>query len=112
VRTPRQSRVESLVFFLDRSLGRYDVAAGLRQHGVTGHIHDDHFAPGATDEEWLSAVGPRGWIVLTKDTRIRYRAVERMALMQAGVRAFVLGSGNLLCSRYRLVERRTLSGFP
>ena len=47
------------------------------------------------DEEWLREVGQRRWIVLTKDTQIRYRAHERVALMQAGVRAFVLVAKNL-----------------
>jgi hypothetical protein len=58
-------------------------------------IHDDHFRQGAEDVEWLPEVGQRRWIVLTKDTQIRYRTPERIALMQAGVRAFVLTAGNL-----------------
>jgi predicted nuclease of predicted toxin-antitoxin system len=59
------------------------------------HIHDDHFLPDAKDEEWLTAVGRQGWVVLTKDTRIRYRNLERAALMRAGVGAFVLTAGDL-----------------
>lgn len=58
-------------------------------------IHDDVFAPGTPDAEWLPHVGSRGWIVFTKDTRIRYRTNERDALLRANVRAFVLRSGNL-----------------
>ena len=46
-------------------------------------IHDDHFPQDATDIEWLREIGQRGWIVLTKDTRIRYRSHEQTALMQA-----------------------------
>ena len=38
---------------------------------------------------WLTAVGNRGWIVLTKDRRIRYRNLERAALMAANVGAFI-----------------------
>jgi len=34
-------------------------------------------------------------VVVTKDKRIRRRSVEREALINAGVRAFVMGSGNL-----------------
>ncbi len=59
------------------------------------HVHDDHFPIDARDEEWLSQVGLLGWIVLTKDHRIRYRNVERIALMNAGVAAFILTSGDL-----------------
>ncbi|MEK6320763.1 MAG: hypothetical protein AABN33_03665 [Acidobacteriota bacterium] len=37
----------------------------------------------------------KGWTVLTKDSHIKHRLVERTALLEAGVRAFVLVSGNL-----------------
>jgi predicted nuclease of predicted toxin-antitoxin system len=83
------------VFFLDRSLGKHRVATALRQAGATLHIHDDHFPPDAKDEDWLAEAGRRRWIVLTKDHRIRYRHVERLALMKAGVAAFILTSGDL-----------------
>lgn len=53
-------------------------------------VHDDHFAPDAPDAEWLRVVGTRGWVVLTKDERIRRRPLEREALAAAGVRAFAL----------------------
>ena len=71
------------------------MAAALRQAGATLHIHDDHFPSDAKDEDWLAQAGQRGWIVLTKDHRIRYRHVERLALMKAGVAAFILTSGDL-----------------
>jgi hypothetical protein len=58
-------------------------------------VHDDHFLQDARDEEWLREVGQRGWIVLTRDDRIRYRLHERTALLQAGVRAFVLARRSL-----------------
>ncbi|OQW32880.1 MAG: hypothetical protein A4E19_05880 [Nitrospira sp. SG-bin1] len=86
---------EPPIFFLDRSLGKKRVATALRQAGATLHIHDDHFPPDAKDEAWLAEVGQRGWIVLTKDHRIRYRQVERLTLMKAGVAAFILTSGDL-----------------
>lgn len=37
----------------------------------------------------------RGWIVLSKDDRIRYRAVEKHALLSAGIAAFFLSRGDL-----------------
>ena len=88
-------RPDTPVFFLDRSLGKKRVATALRQAGATLHIHDDHFSPDARDEDWLTEAGQRSWIVLTKDHRIRYRHVERLALMRAGVAAFILTSGDL-----------------
>ena len=67
----------------------------LRAAGAQVEIHDDHFAQSATDEEWLGEVGRRGWIVLTKDHRIRYRLAELEAVRTARVRAFVLTPRNL-----------------
>ena len=85
----------SLVLFLDRSLGKHVVATALRQAGAHVEIHDDHFASDARDEDWLKDVGRRGWAVLTKDRRIRYRAPELAALRKARVRTFVLTAGDL-----------------
>lgn len=86
---------EPPVFFLDRSLGKIRIATALRQTGAIVHIHDDYFPPNAKDEDWLTQVGRNGWIVLTKDHRIRYRNLEREALMNAGVGAFILMAGDL-----------------
>jgi hypothetical protein len=86
---------EPTVFFIDRSLGKKIVARALRETGERVEIHDDHFAPDARDEVWLIEVGRRGWIVLTKDDRIRYRITERTAFVSAKVKAFVLTSTQL-----------------
>lgn len=59
------------------------------------HVHDDYFSSDARDEDWLQEVGRKGWIVLTKDQRIRYRQTELAALMKAQVRAFVLTGRDL-----------------
>ena len=81
---------EPLVFFVDRSIGRKVIPAALRQAGEEVRVHDDLFPQDAKDEDWLTEVGKRGWIVLTKDTRIRYHTIEVNALRAAAVRAFVL----------------------
>src|SRR5262245_5667367 len=86
---------DGCVFFLDRNLGTKQVANALRQAGAVVEIHNDHFPPGAEDAEWLPEVGEKGWIVLTKDDRIRYRTPERTALMKARVALFALAFGNL-----------------
>ena len=59
-------------------------------------MHDDHFAPGTADADWLPIVGELGWCVLTQDSRIRYHDLEYEAYLAAGVPVFVLGSGNLM----------------
>jgi hypothetical protein len=85
--------------FLDRSLGRRQVpdllrAAGLRLHTLAeiyGIPADETIA----DVDWLARAGGEGWAALMKDERIRYRPVERAALIKHKVQAFCLTSGNL-----------------
>lgn len=81
---------ERLVFFVDRSLGRKIIPGALRVAGEEVCVHDEHFPQDTRDEVWLGDVGQHGWVVLTKDKHIRYRAVEIHALRAANVRAFVL----------------------
>ncbi len=52
--------------------------------------HDDLFAQDTDDDVWLTEVGQRGMVVLTKDDRIRYRSGEQAAILDAGVRCFCL----------------------
>lgn len=86
--TPRP--VSAPVFFIDRSLGRKQVAQALREAGATVEVHDDHFPQATPDVEWPAEVGRRGWVVLSKDERIRRNRIERTALEAARVRAFFL----------------------
>jgi hypothetical protein len=44
---------ELLLFFVDRSLGKKRIAEAMRAAGAQVHVHDDFFAPGAPDVEWL-----------------------------------------------------------
>ena len=86
---------EPPVFFLDRNLGRNKFSNILREHGLRIEVHDDHFRPDASDPEWLSEVGARGWVVVTIDRRIRYRQLEWLAFKAGMLRAFAFSSGNL-----------------
>ena len=80
------ARLASLVFFVDRSLGKRVVARALRDAGARVEVHDDHFPQDATDVEWLTHAGAQDWIILSKDERIRRNPLERNAFQQAGVR--------------------------
>jgi predicted nuclease of predicted toxin-antitoxin system len=53
-------------------------------------VHDDHFRQDAADEEWLALVGQKGWVVVTKDERIRYHPRELRTVVAHRVRALVL----------------------
>lgn len=68
------------------------MARALRDAGLNVEIHDDHFSQNAQDPEWLTAVGKKNWIVVTRDERIRYRVAEKQAIRRAKVRAFVLAA--------------------
>ena len=50
---------------------------------------------GLPDEVWLGECGRNDWVALTRDKRVRYRQLERLALHAAKVRAFVFTGGNV-----------------
>lgn len=82
-------QLEAVTFFIDRSLGSRLLSAALRSAGARVEIHDDHFPQDTPDAEWLP-VGRRGWMVLSKDVRIRRDRLERAILLEAKVKAFLL----------------------
>lgn len=80
-------------FFFDRSLGKI-TADRLREAGYTVHLIADHYGNDATtipDEQWIADGCDRGWVLLTKDKRIRYRQTELAAL---DGHLFCLSNGN------------------
>jgi predicted nuclease of predicted toxin-antitoxin system len=86
---------DGTVFFIDRSLGIEPVRGQLTDAGLSVEIHDDHFVRDEEDRVWLQHAGEVGWVVLTKDQRLRYRPLEIAALRNGKVRVFVLTAGNL-----------------
>jgi predicted nuclease of predicted toxin-antitoxin system len=86
---------DETVFFIDRSLGAEPIRTELINAGLVVEIHDDHFVRDEEDRVWLKAVGEWGWVVLTKDQRLRYRPLEVAALRASNARVFVLTAGNL-----------------
>lgn len=99
---------DTAVFFIDRSLGVEPIRTELVNVGLHIEIHDDHFARDEDDSVWLSAVGLRGWVILTKDQRLRYRPLEIAALRASRARVFVLTAGNLRGSEIAAVMVRAL----
>jgi hypothetical protein len=79
----------SRVFFTDRDLGTRFPAI-LRSAGLSVERHRDHFPPDARDEDWLAAVGARGWVALTHDRRIRYKPNELAAVVRHRVALLVI----------------------
>lgn len=85
----------------------------LREAGAVVEVHADHFEPTSPDEEWLTEAGRRNWVVITRDKRIRFREVERVALQNSKVKAFIVTAnrasalevGGLLVNRLKTMVR-------
>ncbi len=92
--TKAESLLETSTFFVDRCLGK-SVGIALRGSGLHVEFHADHFADDADDATWISEVGRRGWVVLTKDKAIRRNSVELQAVIAANARMFTLSGGNM-----------------
>lgn len=86
---------DPVVYFVDRSLGKHAVPDALRRAGATVELHDDHFAADTPDEVWIEEVAARGWTILTKDSRIRYRPLEHEAVRASRAGLFVLTAGSV-----------------
>ena len=80
--------------FIDRSLGRHIIADRLRSEGMAVEVHDDHLPQDAPDEEWIALVGRRGWVAITKDRNVRYRAAEHEAVRRHAARVIVIRMKN------------------
>jgi len=94
--TKRIAPPEPLTCFIDECLGRRAVPDALKAAGVLVMLHHELFPAGTDDTAWLRALADRAdLVVLTKDTRIRRRTLERTALTAAGLKVFALSSGNL-----------------
>jgi hypothetical protein len=91
----RSKPPEPVTVFLDESLDSDSIAEALSAAGGKVERLTRHFPKGVEDHTWLALAGTRGWVVLTRDKRIRYRRLERLALQAAGVRAFVFTGGNV-----------------
>lgn len=83
-----------------RSTARYfadENAMGLaklliRDHGREDVVYPGHdglpqIPRGRSDLEWMPIVGKNGWIVLTRDRRIRTRPAEQLAYWEHDLRS-------------------------
>ena len=72
----RMNEPRELVYFTDRDLGKR-FPEKLRAGGVRVERHDDHFGQLTPDPEWIGEIGRRGWVAVTRDSRIRYSPLLR-----------------------------------
>jgi hypothetical protein len=71
----------SRVYFTDRDLGKR-FPARLQAAGLEVEPFFDQFDDRTPDAEWLGIVGGKGWVVITHDERIRYKANELAAVVR------------------------------
>lgn len=86
-----------MVFFVDNNLSvNLARAMGHLSDKKVEHLkdHKDQFAENAPDEDWLPWVGQTGRILLTRDLNIAKRPGERKALLDHGIRGFLIGGKN------------------
>ena len=99
--------------FVDRSLGRKKVPELLRAAGLRLVTLAEYYGIPAdesvSDQEWLRLAGERGWLVFTKDTRLRYNRAEKEALETYRVRCFSLTGKNLSAGE---LAQRFLGNLP
>jgi hypothetical protein len=80
---------------LDKCLGRNEVATALRAVGATVEVLTDHFAPDVPDQDWLPAIGRKGWVILTKDRSLLTNQLEIKALLESNAPSFVLRAADM-----------------
>ena len=77
------------MIFIDRSIPR-SVADQLKETREDVIWLEDRFPHDVPDEVWLEEAGRNGWLVITRDTKIRTRPGERRAIMEHGTGCFIL----------------------
>ena len=83
------------VLFIDRCAWSRKLGQALTAASIPYVVHQDHFSHDTADEVWLTAVRDNGWLILTRDQRIRYKVNEHRALVNSRLLMFVLTQGGL-----------------
>lgn len=83
-----------MTFFVDRSLGRYDVPRALRSAGFDIVEHDEIFDDTTSDADWLEHCARRKWIVLSKDAALRLQP-EVHVIRRRGLHVYVVTNASL-----------------
>jgi hypothetical protein len=64
----------------------------MRTAGYDVKVLAEEFGRGTPDRDWLPIAIERGWVLIGKDDRWRYRAEEKEILIRANARAFIFVS--------------------
>jgi hypothetical protein len=78
-------------------------------------------SPATSDEDWIPETARRGWLIITRDSRIQHHRAELDAIRTSGARMITLASHEargtwaqleVLMSQWRAIERRLEEGGP
>lgn len=89
-------------FFIDNNLST-QLADGMKAFGEDVVHLREFFDQAEDDPVWLEHIGREGWILVTRDERVRYNPSESDAIKQHNVGAFFLGGKNR--SRCDLIQQ-------
>jgi hypothetical protein len=64
----------------------------MRAAGYDVKVLAEEFGSGTPDRQWLPRAIEKGWVLIGKDDRWRYRAEEKEILIRAKARAFIFVS--------------------
>jgi hypothetical protein len=81
------------VFYVDESIFSNALVAELTAAGIAFDRVGITVPLGAPDDVWLSHCGKHSYVALTRDQRIRYRSLEKQALIDHGVGCFTFTHG-------------------
>ena len=86
-------RRAALIFYVDESIFSNALVAELKAASIAFDRVGITVPFGAPDKVWLSHCGKRSYLALTRDQRIRYRSLEKQALIDHGVGCFTFTQG-------------------
>lgn len=90
---------ERRTLFIDRCAWSGVLGRVLTAAGIDFIEHGQLFPPASPDEVWLEGVAGKGWLVVTRDQRIRYKVNEQAAAVRAGLHLFVFTQGGLTAAQ-------------
>ncbi|MBN8508461.1 MAG: hypothetical protein J0L57_07610 [Burkholderiales bacterium] len=86
---------ERRTLFIDRCAWSGVLGQALQEAAIPFVPHSPLFPAACDDEVWLEGVAGKGWLVVTRDQRIRYKVNEQAAAVRAGLHLFVFTQGGL-----------------
>lgn len=88
---------EETTFFLDRMLGKYKCAEGLKKANLKVIVHDDKFPQKTEDETWIHFCAEQSWVIFTGDRwgRGRKESAQIKAVASGNVRVFQLATNEI-----------------